>query len=125
MRSCVVAFVAVCSVCLVVAVGYSLTAAGRSTRSSSGGRQAAGPVGALGLSGGSYLGFVGTRIVHALRAEDRAVRVLARDPKDAETVAAWGCEVAEGDMTDAASLRRAVAGCEALIDLVAIISGSR
>jgi len=75
------------------------------------------------VTGGT--GFVGTKIVHALRAEDRPVRVLARDPKDAETVAAWGCQVAEGDMTDAASLRRAVAGCEAVIDLVAIISGSR
>ena len=32
------------------------------------------------------------KIVHALRAEDRPVRVLARDPKDAETVAAWGCQ---------------------------------
>ena len=65
------------------------------------------------------------KIVHALRAEDRPVRVLARDPKDAETVAAWGCQVAEGDMTDATSLQRAVAGCETVIDLVAIISGSR
>jgi uncharacterized protein YbjT (DUF2867 family) len=75
------------------------------------------------VTGGT--GFVGTKVVHALRAEDRPVRVLARDPKDAETVAAWGCQVAEGDMTDAASLQRAVAGCEAVIDLVAIISGSR
>ena len=75
------------------------------------------------VTGGT--GFIGTRVVHALRAEDRPVRVLARDPKDAETVAAWGCQVAEGDMTDAASLRRAVAGCDAVIDLVAIISGSR
>jgi uncharacterized protein YbjT (DUF2867 family) len=75
------------------------------------------------VTGGT--GFVGMKIVHALRAEDRPVRVLARDPKDAETVAAWGCQVAEGDMTDAASLRRAVAGCEAVVDLVAIISGSR
>jgi uncharacterized protein YbjT (DUF2867 family) len=75
------------------------------------------------VTGGT--GFVGMKVVHALRAEDRPVRVLARDPKDAETVAAWGCQVAEGDMTDAASLRRAVAGCEAVIDLVAIISGSR
>ena len=75
------------------------------------------------VAGGT--GFVGTKVVHALRAEDRPVRVLARDPKEAETFANWGCQVAEGDMTDAASLRRAVAGCEAVIDLVAIISGSR
>jgi uncharacterized protein YbjT (DUF2867 family) len=73
------------------------------------------------VTGGT--GFVGSKIVHALRAEDRPVRVLARNPKDAETHAAWGCEVVEGDMTDAASLGRAVAGCEAVIDLVAIIKG--
>jgi uncharacterized protein YbjT (DUF2867 family) len=75
------------------------------------------------VTGGT--GFVGTKIVHALRAEDRPVRVLARNPKEAETLANWGCQIAEGDMTDAETLRRAVAGCETVIDLVAIISGSR
>lgn len=68
-------------------------------------------------------GFVGPKVVHALRAEDRPIRVLARDPKGAEMLANWGCEVVQGDMTDAASLRRAVDGCEVVIDLVAIISG--
>jgi uncharacterized protein YbjT (DUF2867 family) len=68
-------------------------------------------------------GFIGPKIVHALRAEDRPVRVLARNPKDAETLARWGCEIVQGDMTDPASLRPAVEGCEAVIDLVAIISG--
>jgi uncharacterized protein YbjT (DUF2867 family) len=75
------------------------------------------------VTGGT--GFIGSRIVHGLRAEDRPVRVLARNPKDAETHANWGCEVVEGDVTDAASLGRAVAGCEAVIDLVAIIKGTR
>jgi uncharacterized protein YbjT (DUF2867 family) len=73
------------------------------------------------ITGGT--GFVGTKVVHALRAEDRPVRVLARDPRDAERHATWGCEVVQGDMTDAASLRRAAEGCEIVIDLVAIISG--
>jgi uncharacterized protein YbjT (DUF2867 family) len=73
------------------------------------------------VTGGT--GFVGTKVVHALRAEDRPVRVLARDPRDAERHATWGCEVVQGDMTDAASLRRAAQGCETVIDLVAIISG--
>jgi uncharacterized protein YbjT (DUF2867 family) len=68
-------------------------------------------------------GFIGPKIVHALRAEDLPVRVLARKLKDAETLANWGCEIVEGDMTDAASLRRAVEGCDTVIDLVAIISG--
>jgi uncharacterized protein YbjT (DUF2867 family) len=68
-------------------------------------------------------GFIGPKIVHALRAEDRPVRVLARKLKEAETFANWGCEIVQGDVTDAASLRRAVDGCETVIDLVAIISG--
>lgn len=68
-------------------------------------------------------GFIGPKIIHALRTEDRPVRVLARKLKDAETLANWGCEVVQGDMTDAASLHRAVDGCEAVIDLVALISG--
>ena len=72
-------------------------------------------------------GFVGPKIVHALRAEDRPVRVLARNPasKTARTLASWGCELAQGDITDAESLRRAVSGCETVIDLVAIIRGGR
>jgi NADH dehydrogenase len=74
------------------------------------------------VAGGT--GFVGTKVVHALRAEDQPVRVLARNPRDAEKHASWGCEVVEGDMTDAASLRRAAEGCETVIDLVAIISGT-
>ena len=74
------------------------------------------------VAGGT--GFVGTKVVHALRAEDRPVRVLARNPRDAEKHASWGCEVVQGDMTDAASLRRAAEGCETVIDLVAIISGT-
>jgi uncharacterized protein YbjT (DUF2867 family) len=74
------------------------------------------------VAGGT--GFVGTKIVHALRAEDRPVRVLTRNPRDAEKHASWGCEIVQGDMTDAASLRRATEGCETVIDLVAIISGT-
>src|SRR5206468_8723794 len=41
----------------------------------------------------------------------------------AELLAAWGCELAQGDMTDAASLRRAVEGCEVVVHLVAIRQG--
>jgi uncharacterized protein YbjT (DUF2867 family) len=70
------------------------------------------------VSGGT--GFVGPKVVHALRAEERAVRVLARRPEKQERFHAWGCEVVQGDMTDAESLRRAVAGCEAVMHLVAL-----
>ena len=70
------------------------------------------------VTGGT--GFVGPKIVHALRAEDRPTRVLARKPERQTQLQAWGCELAQGDMTDAASLRRAVEGCQTVIHLVAL-----
>ena len=70
------------------------------------------------VTGGT--GFVGSKVVHALRAEERPVRVLARRPEKQERLRAWGCEVVLGDMTDAASLRRAVEGCEAVVHLVGL-----
>jgi uncharacterized protein YbjT (DUF2867 family) len=74
------------------------------------------------VTGGT--GFIGSRVVHALRAEDRAVRCLARRPDKAGTLKTWGCEVVRGDVTDASSLRHAVEGCDAVVHLVAIIAGS-
>ena len=41
------------------------------------------------VTGGT--GFVGSKVVHALRVEDHPVRVLARNAKQAETAANWGC----------------------------------
>jgi NADH dehydrogenase len=70
-------------------------------------------------------GFVGPKIVRALREQDRPVRCLVRTPSTgaAGSLATWGCELAQGDMTDASSLRRAVEGCETVIHLVAIRQG--
>jgi uncharacterized protein YbjT (DUF2867 family) len=70
------------------------------------------------VTGGT--GFVGPKIVHALRAEERPVRVLARRPAKQERLRSWGCEVVAGDMTDRDSLRRATDGCEAVVHLVAL-----
>ena len=70
------------------------------------------------VTGGS--GFVGGHVVHELRGRELPVRCLVRDPRKGSKLAAWGCELVEGDMTDAASLRRAVDGCEAVVHLVAI-----
>ena len=75
------------------------------------------------VTGGT--GFVGPKVVHALRAEERPVRVLARKPERHDRLRAWGCEVVTGDMTDADSLRLAVQGCDAVVHLVAILLGSR
>jgi NADH dehydrogenase len=73
------------------------------------------------VTGGT--GFVGGHIVHELRGREFAVRCLVRDARKDSKVAAWGCELAEGDMTDAASLRHAVAGCDTVVHLVAIRQG--
>jgi uncharacterized protein YbjT (DUF2867 family) len=73
------------------------------------------------LTGGT--GFIGSRIVRALRVEDRAVRALVRDHADADRLQALGCETVFGDMTDATSLRAAVEGCDTVIHLVAILQG--
>ena len=75
------------------------------------------------VTGGT--GFVGPKVVHALRAQDRDVRCLVRKPGRAGTLKAWGCEVVHGDVTDAESVRRAAEGCDAVVHLVAIINGSR
>jgi len=68
-------------------------------------------------------GFVGPHIVHALRAEGRDLRALVRDGADTGRLQAWGCDTVVGEMTDAASLQRAVAGCDTVVHLVAILTG--
>jgi uncharacterized protein YbjT (DUF2867 family) len=73
------------------------------------------------VTGGT--GFVGPKVVHALRAEQREVRALVRRPESARPLAAWGVELAVGDVTDAASVRAAAAGCTHLVHLVALIRG--
>jgi uncharacterized protein YbjT (DUF2867 family) len=73
------------------------------------------------VTGGT--GFVGGHVVHRLRAEDRPVRCLVRRARKGGQLETWGCEVVEGDMTDPASLRRAVAGAEHVVHLVAIRQG--
>lgn len=70
------------------------------------------------VTGGT--GFVGRKVVHALRAEGRDVRCLVRRPEQAS---APGCEVTQGDVTDPVGLARATAGCDAVVHLVSIITG--
>ena len=63
--------------------------------------------------------------MHALRARSHDVRVLVRRPEREKTLKAWGCDLVQGDMTDADSLRRAAEGWEAVVHLVSIIRGSQ
>jgi NADH dehydrogenase len=77
------------------------------------------------VTGGT--GFVGPKVAHGLRERDLPVRCLVRKPSSAaaQSLSAWGCELVEGDVTDVASLRRAVDGCDVVVHLVAIRQGSR
>jgi NADH dehydrogenase len=73
------------------------------------------------VTGGT--GFVGSRIVHALRTEGRDVRALVRRPERGAHLASLGVELATGDVTDPASLAAATDGCTHVVHLVAILTG--
>jgi NADH dehydrogenase len=73
------------------------------------------------VTGGT--GFVGQKVVHALRGEQRDVRALVRSAERGRQLAAWGVELALGDVTDAESVRIAAADCTHVVHLVAIIRG--
>jgi uncharacterized protein YbjT (DUF2867 family) len=75
------------------------------------------------VTGGA--GFVGGHVVHELRGRDLPVRCVVRNLRGGARLAAWGCELVEGDVTDPASLRAAVAGADMVIHLVAIRQGRR
>jgi NADH dehydrogenase len=74
------------------------------------------------VTGGT--GFVGSRIVHALRAHGNDVRALARHPERAGHLTPLGVQLVRGDVTDAASLRAALEGCTQVVHLVAILKGT-
>jgi NADH dehydrogenase len=73
------------------------------------------------VTGGT--GFIGPHVVHALRARETPVRALVRNPAGATRLAAWGAELAVGDVTDPASLLAACEGVDTVVHLVAIIRG--
>jgi uncharacterized protein YbjT (DUF2867 family) len=73
------------------------------------------------VTGGT--GFVGGHVVHALRQAGKPVRCFVRNRRKAGTLGALGCELVEGDVTDPASLRRAVEDVDVVVHLVAIRQG--
>jgi dihydroflavonol-4-reductase len=60
------------------------------------------------VTGGT--GFVGTHVVRALLAEERTVRCLVRPNSRRDNLEGLDVEIVEGDLTDAASLARAMKG---------------
>ncbi|MBP2291679.1 hopanoid-associated sugar epimerase [Azospirillum rugosum] len=64
-------------------------------------------------------GFVGSAVARRLLAEGLAVRTLVRRGTDRRNLEGLDVEVVEGDLLDEPSLRRAVAGCEALFHVAA------
>jgi uncharacterized protein YbjT (DUF2867 family) len=74
------------------------------------------------VTGGS--GFVGGHIVHELRRRGLPVRCLVRDARKAAKLEGWGCELAEGDVTDPASVRESLVDVRSVVHLVAIRQGS-
>jgi uncharacterized protein YbjT (DUF2867 family) len=73
------------------------------------------------VTGGS--GFVGGHIAHELRGRGLSVRCLVRDARQGSKLAARGCELVEGDVTNPETLRRAVMGVDRVVHLVAIRQG--
>jgi uncharacterized protein YbjT (DUF2867 family) len=75
------------------------------------------------VTGGT--GFVGPHIVSAVVDAGHYVRALERKPGTWKRAGLPCQEAVQGDMTDAASLRRAVQGQDVVVHLVAIIAGKR
>jgi dihydroflavonol-4-reductase len=65
-------------------------------------------------------GFTGGHLARWLRARGDSVRVVARDPARAAGLAVLGVEVAQGDLTDPASLRRAAKGMDVVYNIAAL-----
>ncbi len=69
------------------------------------------------LTGGT--GFVGSAVARALLARGHRVRALCRPGSDRRNLAGLELEMVEGDLGDAASLARAVAGCRQVMHVAA------
>jgi dihydroflavonol-4-reductase len=69
-------------------------------------------------------GFIGGHLIRRLAETAHELRCLVRDPqgRPARAIACRGADVVAGDVTDAASVRRAVAGCDAVVHLANVYS---
>lgn len=64
-------------------------------------------------------GALGRKVVDALLARQQSVRMLVRTPSRAREFAAWGVELAKGDMMDPQSLVTAMEGADSVITCAA------
>jgi len=85
-----------------------------------GNKTAAGGAGRVLLVGGS--GFIGQRVAAALLAEGVVPRLFDLAPALARMTPPEGCEVAAGDVTDAASLAAAGQGCSGIVHLAGLMT---
>jgi nucleoside-diphosphate-sugar epimerase len=70
------------------------------------------------VTGGT--GFIGGEVVRQLRARGDEVACLVRTPGKAAKLTELGCELVSGDLGDAETLRKGMAGCDALIHAAAM-----
>lgn len=70
------------------------------------------------VTGGT--GFIGGEVVRQLRGRGDDVVCLVRNPEKGKAVAALGCEIASGDLSDVAAIRAGMEGCDAVIHAAAI-----
>jgi NADH dehydrogenase len=68
-------------------------------------------------------GFVGRHVVRALVPRAGTVRAMVRSEKGAAALAGIDCELVRADVTEPETLRTAVAGCDGVVHLVAVIAG--
>ncbi len=71
------------------------------------------------VTGGT--GLIGGHVAACLQAGGALVRALARNPERARALVSMGSEVVRGDMTDAASLRAAVDGCQGVVHTAGVL----
>ena len=69
-------------------------------------------------------GLAGANICAQLIERGDDVRALARESADVEPLRALGVEISPGDITEAADVRRAAAGCDAAIHCAALLGGA-
>ena len=69
-------------------------------------------------------GFLGGALAKRLVSDGIQVRALVRSPHKAASLRKQGVEIAQGDLTDAESLRRACEGREIVFNAAAALSGS-